>query len=253
MQTAAELGVARHGDCLRLTLQRPDRGNALSRALVDALETALAEARRAPPRLLVLQGEGRHFCTGFDLSDLDAETDDSLLARFVRVELMLQSLASAPFPTLAIAHGRVTGAGADLFCACAERWVQGDATFSFPGAGFGLVLGTARLADAVGSARAQDWVMTGAPIDTASARDAGLVTRQAGAGTAEDELARWLPALQRLDGPTHAAIHAASAVARRPRGAVGDYEDLARLVRSAARPGLKERIAAYRAATARVR
>ncbi|MBV7482719.1 enoyl-CoA hydratase/isomerase family protein [Bordetella sp. BOR01] len=250
--TGAALQVARDGAVWTLTLCRPDKGNALSAELVQALGAAVGAASAdGGVRLLILEGAGRHFCTGFDLSDLDRETDQTLLARFVDVELLLQALHAAPFMTLAIAHGRTMGAGADLFCACAERWVAGQASFAFPGAAFGLVLGTARLADRVGPAHASAWVEGGVPVDGAAALQAGLATRlldEAGLDAARNELkAR----TQRLDPETGRAIHLAIGAVRRPRGDDGDAHDLARLVRSAARPGLRDRIAAYRAAQLR--
>lgn len=249
MSGTDELQLATLGDCMHLRLQRPERGNALSAGLVAALQQALDRACDARPRLLVIEGAGSHFCTGFDLSGLESETDDSLLARFVRVELMLQAVSAAPFPTLALAQGRVMGAGADLFCACSLRWVVGEAEFAFPGAGFGLVLGTARLADAVGTPLAQQWVCSGARIDTPQALRAGLAHECVAAAAVDEARERLLQSLRRLDDTTHAAIHEAASGARRPRGAAGDALDLQRLVRSAARPGLKARIAAYRAAT----
>lgn len=239
----------RDGAVLHLQLNRPDQGNALSPPLVERLTDAVAAAcADAELRLLVLSGAGRHFCTGFDLSNLDHETDDSLLARFTRIELLLQAVHGAPFATLALAHGRTMGAGADLFAACGERWIVGDANFAFPGAGFGLVLGTTRLAGRVGARQAAAWIESGASIDSATARASGLATRQVEAAALDGELASLHARVTRLDSTTQRAIHAAVQAAERPRGSAGDAEDLARLVRSAARPGLRDRIAAYRAA-----
>lgn len=247
--SAGELIGTRDDDVLHLRLNRPDKGNALSGALVDALTEAVAAAAGdASLRMLVLSGAGRHFCTGFDLSDLDRETDDSLLARFTRVELLLQAVHAAPFTTLALAHGRTMGAGADLFAACTERWIVGDATFAFPGSGFGLVLGTTRLANLVGAARTAEWIEAGAVIDAGAAHASGLATLRIEVDALDAERARLLARVSRLDGPTQRGIHAAIGAGRRPRGDAGDAEDLARLVRSAARPGLHERVAAYRAA-----
>ncbi len=249
---ADELVVRRHGAALHLQLNRPATGNALSAALVQALtETVEAAAEDPDLRLVVLAGAGRHFCTGFDLSALDEETDDSLLARFARVELLLQAVHSAPFTTLALAHGRTLGAGADLFAACSERWIVDDASFAFPGAGFGLVLGSTRLAECVSAPTAAAWIQSGAPIDAASACAHGLATHRIEAQVLDAECDALLARLSRLDGPTQRAIHAATQAARRPRGAAGDAEDLARLLRSAARPGLRDRIATYRAAQRR--
>jgi len=244
-----ELLSRRDGHVLHLQLHRPEVGNALSAALVQALTDAVdAATLDAGVRLLVLSGAGRHFCTGFDLSDLDRETDDSLLARFTRVELLLQAVHAAPFATLALAHGRTMGAGADLFAACGDRWIVGDASFAFPGAGFGLVLGTARLTELVGAPHAAAWIEGGQPIDADQALACGLATRRIETAQMDAELDRWGARVNRLDAPTQRAIQAAIAAGRRPRGDAGDAQDLARLVRSAARPGLRDRIAAYRAA-----
>ena len=243
-----EIDVLYQGALARVTLQRPDKGNALSATLVAALTQAFEDAAAREVRLLVLAGAGRHFCTGFDLSDLDAHTDDSLLARFTRVELMLQALHAAPFDTLALAQGRTMGAGADLFGACAQRWIVDDAAFAFPGAAFGLVLGTARLADAVGPVQARTWVESGALFGSDEALARGWAQRRVSAQALDAEIEQLAARSQRLDSPTQAAIHRALDANRRPRGDAGAALDLRRLVQSAARPGLRERIAAYRAA-----
>lgn len=249
MSNASELIATRSGATLHLRLNRPDKGNALSAALVGALTAAVQTAKADDSlRLLVLSGEGRHFCTGFDLSDLDNETDDSLLARFTRVELLLQAVYAAPFTTLALAHGRTTGAGADLFAACCERWVVGEAQFAFPGVGFGLVLGTSRLGDLVGAHQAAQWLQAGAAVDHHAAQQAQLATRIVPADGLEEARNALQERVQRLDTTTYRAIHAALGTSRRPRGAAGDAQDLARLVQSAARAGLRERIASYRTA-----
>lgn len=241
------LRLSHDNDVMHVVLNRTDKGNALSADLVVALTAAVQQAQETEVRLLVISGTGKHFCTGFDLSALDQESDDSLLARFTRVELLLQAIHAAPFATLARAHGRTMGAGADLFCACTERWIVDDASFAFPGTAFGLVLGTARLADTVGAAQAREWVESGALIDCRSALAAGLATRQLTTGELDAALAERIARARRLDAPTQHGIHQAIDSTRRGRGDAGDARDLVRLVQSAARPGLKTRIAAYRA------
>lgn len=218
-------------------LSREGAGNALSRELVDALERALDECCSRRVRLLVLRGAGKHFCTGFDLSDLAHETDDSLLARFTRIELLLQRVHRAPFATLAIAHGRTMGAGADLFAACTHRLVMPGTSFAFPGAkGFGLVLGTRRLAHRVGAAQAQDWVVNGSAISTEAALRSGLATDET---TGEIDWSRYLGA------PGDCGTDPLLGEALRGNAASDDAHDLAALVRSAARPGLKDRVISY--------
>jgi len=240
-----EVRVTRTDGIVHVRLNRPQRGNALSATLVAGIHAALQQAYREPTRLLVLSGEGRHFCTGFDLSALERETDDTLLARFTRVELMLQAIHAAPFPTLALAHGRTMGAGADIVCACSERWIVDDAQFAFPGAGFGLVLGTARLADRVGAPVTQRWIETGASILAEEALQHGLVHRQVARTMLPAEMEARCLAARRLDDATHAAVHQAVQRSRR-RGSGDAAIDLAALIESAARTGLQNRIQAYR-------
>lgn len=241
----AAVQVTHDDGITHIVLNRPDKGNALSAALVASVHAAVQQARQASTRLMVLSGAGRHFCTGFDLSAIDHETDDSLLARFTRVELMLQAIHTAPFPTLALAHGRTMGAGADIVCACSERWIVDDAQFAFPGAGFGLVLGTARLADTVGAWNTHRWIETGTAIPADEALGSGLVQRHVARASLSQELQARYAAARRLDQATHAAVHAATELARRPRGDTGAASELAALVASAAQAGLKERIRAY--------
>lgn len=257
-----------------LKLNRPEQGNALSRELVDALDVALDDcARRHAERAIdcvVIQGAGRHFCTGFDLSGLADETDDSLLARFTRIELLLQRVARAPFPTIAVAHGRVMGAGADLFAACAQRLAVRGASFAFPGArGFGLVLGSRRLAARVGAARARGWIESACVIGAAEAATAGLASALVETAP-EDVLAlvttpsvtpattSATPAATPAATPTATAVATPSSIAGVAAsrdalldGAIDgnaeldDARDLAALVRSAARAGLRQRVADY--------
>ncbi|QHE83542.1 enoyl-CoA hydratase/isomerase family protein [Hydrogenophaga sp. BPS33] len=226
-----------------VTLNRPERGNACSTELVQGLEDALDRAEQSGARALVLQGSCRHFCTGFDLSGLDNETDDSLLARFTRLELLLQRVARAPLLTVAIAQSRAIGAGADLFTACDVRMACANAHFAFPGArGFGLVLGSRRLAARVGDAVATAWIANATTIDAASATATGLATHLVNDPAQAASLVETL-LLERAstDGADTATLRSAL----EPHACDHDAHDLARLVRSAARPGLRERIAAY--------
>ena len=221
-----------------LTLSRADRGNALSPALVDALLEAVDQAC-ADRRLhtLVIRGDGRNFCTGFDLADMDAASDGDLLHRFVRIEALLAALWHAPIRTIAIATGRAWGAGADLLAACDLRAATPGASFRFPGAGFGLVLGTRRLAERIGVDAARRLVSEGLTWDAQEARGRGLLT-----DLVEDP-DRWIASVSKpmpVDRGTLLQLHRATRDDRRD-------EDLAALVRSASLPGLKQRISAHRA------
>ena len=216
-----------------LTLQRPERGNALGPELVEVLISA-AEAAIADPTVhtLVLRGAGRHFCTGLDLSDLATLSDGDLLLRLVRIETLLALLWHAPIRTVALAHGRTWGAGADLLAVCEQRLAAADTSLRFPGAQFGIVLGTRRLAERIGVDAARALVLEAGELDAMQALALGLVTRLG--DSAPDLLA------PRPDAATAHAIRSATR---------DDWRDadLAALVRSAARPGLQTRITAYRA------
>ena len=222
-----------------LTLNRPEKGNALSAELVEALIEQVARAFDAQDTsALVFAAEGAHFCTGFDLSTLAASSEGDLLRRFVRVEQLLQLVWRAPVRTVAVAQGRTWGAGADLFAACEVRLCAPGTTFRFPGARFGLVLGTRRLAERVGGDTARRWLLGAAEINAGDAAAAGMATRVI---AAEERSAAITASLkQALDRDTGAAIRT---LTRRD----DDDRDLAALVRSAARPGLKARIETYMA------
>jgi enoyl-CoA hydratase/carnithine racemase len=188
---------------------------------------------------LVLRGRGNHFCTGFDLSSLDTETDATLRDRFVALERLLQKVWHAPIRTAAFATGRTWGAGADLFAACDLRAASPDATFRFPGSAFGIVLGTRRLTEVVGWDRARPLVTEGVTLDAARARAAGLVTE-----VVEDDADDWVSG--RLAPPV--APRETLAALREAARADHRTADMAALDRSASVPGLRDRIARYRKA-----
>ncbi|MBX3554276.1 MAG: enoyl-CoA hydratase/isomerase family protein [Pseudolabrys sp.] len=238
----SDLTVSKRRDGVTiLTLHRPDKRNALNAPLVSQLHDAFDEAVADQVRLLVFVGEGKSFCSGFDLSTLGHESEGDLLLRFVRIETLLFKVFSAPFVTLAIGKGVTLGAGADLFAACDRRVALDDLRIGFPGAGFGLILGTARLIARVGSDAARALVRSGDIIDAETALRIGLVTDRIDADATDQRIEAERVAASRLDRETVRALH---------RVALSDgSQELAALVRSAARPGLKDRIRAYMAAS----
>lgn len=230
--------IEREGAAFRIQLVRTEKMNALSGAMVEALIDAVEQAHRENADVIVLEGEGKNFSAGFDFSDLDAQSEGDLLLRFVRIETLLQALRASPCLTVALAHGRNFGAGVDLFAACRLRYADKDATFRMPGLKFGLVLGTRHFASLVGPQAARTLLETAATFDAAHAREIGFVQALA----PRDE---W-PALRRQAIERAAELPAASRAALYDTLADrGADEDLARLVRSAAALGLKQRIAAY--------
>lgn len=226
------------GATLFLTLNRPDKLNALSAAMVDALLAQVNGAQARGVRLLVLRGSGKSFSAGFDMGGIDAQSEGDLVLRFIRIEQLLQALRHAPFDTMALAHGRNFGAGVDLVAACARRIAAPDASFRMPGLRFGLVLGTRLFAERVGLARARAVHQVSQTFHASEALEWGFLTE-----IASQE--HWEPVIAKA----HAAAGAlpADAAARLFGVTTPDHRDadLAGLVRSAAEPGLKERIAAY--------
>ncbi|MPT41875.1 MAG: enoyl-CoA hydratase/isomerase family protein [Achromobacter sp.] len=220
------------------TLARPEKMNALSADLVEALIAALDEAEAEGAKLIVLKGEGKNFSAGFDFGDWQAQSEGDLLLRFVRIEMLLQRLAGMPCLTLALAHGRNFGAGVDLFGACKWRVGTPDATFRMPGLKFGLVLGTRRYAALVGAERARAVLEQAATFSAQEALRDGFASRLAAAQ-------EW-PDIERQALETASALTCASRVQLYAALSTETPDtDLARLVRSAAQPGLKERVAAY--------
>jgi enoyl-CoA hydratase/carnithine racemase len=220
-------------------LDRPEKGNALSAPAVDALRAAIDTAVADPAtHTLVFRGRGRHFCTGFDLSGLESETDATLRARFIALEELLQAVWHAPVRTIAVATGRAWGAGADLFASCDIRACAPEATLRFPGTAFGIVLGTRRLVELVGWDRARPLVTEGATHDCAAALAAGLAS-----DLVEDDIDAWLAA--RCAPPV--AGRETMELVRRATRAEHRAADMAALEESASRPGLALRIERYRA------
>jgi enoyl-CoA hydratase len=235
-----ELRVERTGTRLMLTLNRADKRNALSPSLVDALLDEVQAAYSDGTTLLILCGEGRNFCAGFDLSDYTQASEGDLLLRLVRIEQLLQAVAHAPFETVALVHGRNFGAGVDLICSCDRRIASADASFMMPGLGFGLVLGTRRYAARVGTVRARSVLGDGLTFDAATALSDGFVTRIA-------EIDSWPALIEQLESTTLPRL-SGDAWRRLDTALVADTReaDMAALVASAAVPGLHERIRRYR-------
>lgn len=234
----AAISVERRGSVVIATLAAPTAGNALSIAMVEGLHGVVDAAEEGRSALLCFRGQGRRFCTGFDMTAIEEETDASLLARFVHIEMLLARVRSAPFATLAFAAGTATGAGADLYAACSRRYCGPEAKFSFPGGGFGLVLGTGRLAALVGGSQAQDLVASGRAIDAQESVRLGLSNAVVACDDFETVLESETLAATRLDPCTLASVRDLLTDSNADR-------DLAALVRSAARAGLKERMVAH--------
>lgn len=236
------LTIDRDGAAWTFTLARPEKRNALSAELVEALLASVEEAHRSDAALLVFRGEGNNFSAGFDFADFATQSEGDLLHRFVRIETLLQTVAASPCLTLALAHGRNFGAGVDLVAACRQRIATPDASFRMPGLKFGLVLGTRRFADIVGPARAAPILQEARAFDASEAAAIGFVD-------ALVDMPQWPAAIEEARKTSSALEPATRATLYEVLRTDHGDADLATLVRSAARAGLKARIEGYLAAS----
>jgi enoyl-CoA hydratase/carnithine racemase len=232
-----DLICTREDDVLLLTLNRGSKANSLTPTLVEDLITALDQPDNV--RMAVIRGEGKHFCAGFDLSDISELSDGDLLWRFVRIELLLQKIYHSPFPIVALGHGQIVGAGADLFVACWHRVAAPCAKLKMPGWNFELALGTGRLAALIGQDAARDMLIDTRSISAEKAREIGLASDLIGKEGWEDLVTTLAARARTL--PTEATTNMLALT-----GSKNAELDLAALVRSAARPGLKARVEKYR-------
>jgi enoyl-CoA hydratase/carnithine racemase len=236
----SELLVTREGAVTTLTLNRPDKANALSAALVEALHEALNQAAAYAPRLIVLRGEGRNFCAGFDFSGFEDLSPAELSWRFVRIEQLLQWFYHAPCATVAVGQGGCFGAGADLLLACDERIAMPDTRLRMPGWKFGLALGTRRLAARIGQGEARRLLSASGVVDAAEAKRLGMVTQVLEAAALPDALARAQAAAQSLTAESQQRLNGLTLTDTRAA-------DMAALVESLTAGDLKARIRAFRA------
>jgi enoyl-CoA hydratase/carnithine racemase len=180
--TGQPLLLTRDGAVVTLTINRPERHNALTYAMFSAIPGLLAEAgAMAGIRALVVRGAGdRAFSAGADISEFaTARTTKSQAAAYDDAVLAAEeALASFRAPTLAAIGGHCYGGGCGLALACDIRFAAPQARFAITPAKLGLVYplrGTKRLVDLVGPSRAKIILMTGADYDAATAADFGLV------------------------------------------------------------------------------
>ncbi len=180
LQTNAELKVDRDGEIAVITMNRPEKRNALSLAMMRELDGALAAVAQDPGvRAVVLRGEGPAFCAGHDLRELvDRDVDAYRIIFDACVDLMTR-IAAIPQPVIAEVAKVATAAGCQLVAACDLAVASTEATFATPGVRIGLFCSTPMvpLTRAIGRKRAMEMLLTGDAIDAATALAWGLVNR----------------------------------------------------------------------------
>jgi 2-(1,2-epoxy-1,2-dihydrophenyl)acetyl-CoA isomerase len=184
--------TSREGAVLTITLNRPDKLNALNAAVHAGLAAALKEARADEVRAVVLTGAGRGFCVGQDLTEFrEAQADiaERLRSLYHPNVLAIRALEK---PVIAAVNGVAAGAGLSLACACDLRLAADTATFVPAFINIGLVPdsgGSYFLHRLLGYARAFEWMASGRPLSAPRAHAWGLVSEVVEADSLEPRVA----------------------------------------------------------------
>lgn len=163
-----------------ITLNRPERRNAMTPQMQLELISALEEAATSGCRVLVLRGAGEVFCSGLDLSalqEMNNKTAAEYRADAERIARLFRTLYESPIPTIAAVRGAAIAGGTGLATICDFTLAEPAATFGYTEVRIGFVpaLVSAFLALQVGDKRARDLLLTGRLFDAVEAHRLGLV------------------------------------------------------------------------------
>lgn len=177
----SELLCTRDGAIATITLNRPEKRNALTVPMLEAFHSAVKEiAGDETVRVLVLRGAGKAFCAGLDLKEMGLARRPDGSVEYPEIEGALHELERCPIPTIAMMQGDAIAGGLELALHCDLRVAGAGARMGMPLARIGLVVPfplTQKLLDTVGTVKTKEMLFTGALLDAESARAAGLVTR----------------------------------------------------------------------------
>ena len=164
-----------------LTLNNPQRRNALSLEMIRALDASLAEVSGdASTRVIVIRGEGPAFSAGHDLAEMQRERTETFYRElFGACTNLMESVHRLRTPVVAQVHGVATAAGCQLVAACDLAVCSDDARFATPGVNIGLFCSTPMvpISRAIGRKRALYMLLTGEMIGAQQAVDWGLVNQ----------------------------------------------------------------------------
>lgn len=195
---------------LTLTLDRPDKRNAIDGAMLDGLAEGLARAElEAEVRVVAIRGAGKDFCAGADLAELLASADQTLEENerhALRLGEIFLALRNLPKPSVAVVHGRALAGGAGIATACDLVLASSSATFGYPeiARGFVPAMVMTMLRRLAGEKRAFELVATGRAIDAAEALETGLASRVFADETFEVDVAAVLAGLAAQSGTAFA-------------------------------------------------
>ena len=194
----SDLLEQRDGGVLQLTLNRPERRNALSRGLIASLDAALQRtAADSEVRVVVLAAEGTVFSSGHDLGEVREISDGDARKLFAECSEMMQRIRGLPQPVIARVQGMATAAGCQLAATCDLAVAAEGALFATPGVKIGLFCTTPMvpLVRSINPKLAMEMLLTGKPITAAQALAAGLVNRVVAAGELDRTIAEMTDAI----------------------------------------------------------
>ncbi len=183
---------------VRLTLNRPQKRNALSQALLVELHAALDRiATDTAARVVVLAAAGPVFCSGHDLAEMVGRSEEDYRAIFSLCSQVMLGLRRLPQPVIARVQGPATAAGCQLVAACDLAVAVEEATFATPGVKIGLFCTTPMvpLVRAVPAKPAMEMLLTGKPISAQQALAWGLVNRVVPAAQLDDAVREFIDAI----------------------------------------------------------
>ena len=164
-----------------LTLNRPEKRNALSSELISDLETVVSQLGTDDNlRVLIITAAGDAFCAGTDISELTSLTKAEARDISSRGQRLCDLIESFPVPVVAAINGIAAGGGCELALACHMRIGSGEARFSLPETKLGLLPaygGTQRLSRDMAVARALEMMLAGKTVDADTALKFGLLNR----------------------------------------------------------------------------
>src|SRR5262245_59378420 len=187
LQVDAEQPIA------RITLDRPERRNALSLALMQELTACLRTiGDSSGTRAAILAASGKVFSSGHDLNELRGHSINDYRRLFDACVELMSVLQAIPQPVIAEVQGMATAAGCQLVAACDLAVAAEEAKFATPGVRIGLFCSTpmVALSRAIGRKRALEMLMTGVPIDARTAAEWGLINRVVPAAQLREETQR---------------------------------------------------------------
>lgn len=177
---ARDILVDRGGEIATITLNRPEKRNALTPGMIhemcDAM-TALRDDRAA--RVVVVRANGPAFCAGLDLTEMAKQRAEGE-ADLGGLEHVLEQIESCPHPTIAAVRGDAVAGGCELALHCDIRVAADDARFSMPLARIGLAVPvtlTWKLVDTIGAAKTCELLFTGEAVPAEAAAHLGLANR----------------------------------------------------------------------------